>query len=159
MEPKIEWLDAKKLLGMHTSMSVVNNQTANLWKAFRPRINEIEQIKSTDFFSLEVYPSLDYFSTFDPAAVYQKWAAVEVASWENIPDGMGKLLVPEGLYAIFRYRGSARKAAGFYQYIYGEWIPKSAYQLDNRPHFALMGAKYQGDHPESEEDLFIPIKA
>jgi AraC family transcriptional regulator len=30
--------------------------------------------------------------------------------------------------------------------------------MDNRPYFALMGEKYKGENPESEEDFWIPVK-
>ncbi|MEP1984886.1 MAG: GyrI-like domain-containing protein, partial [Maribacter dokdonensis] len=40
-----------------------------------------------------------------------------------------------------------------------EWIPNSEYQLDGRPHFEVLGAKYKNNDPNSEEEVWIPIKA
>lgn len=157
MEPNIAKLDSKKLIGMRTVMSVANNQTHTLWRNFMPRRNEVPNRKNTYFYSLEVYPSIHYFREFAPTASFEKWAAVEVESWENIPEGMETLAIPEGLYAVFAYRGTQSEAAKFYQYIYGSWMPQSAYLLDERPHFALMGDRYRGDDPESEEDIYIPV--
>ncbi|HLT33108.1 MAG TPA: GyrI-like domain-containing protein, partial [Aquaticitalea sp.] len=57
-------------------------------------------------------------------------------------------------YLNFRTLGSNLKFT--YQYIYGQWIPNSEYELDDRPHFALMGEKYKD--PESEEEFWIPIR-
>ncbi|MFM9945765.1 MAG: GyrI-like domain-containing protein, partial [Bacteroidia bacterium] len=42
--------------------------------------------------------------------------------------------------------------------IYGTWIPNSEYNLDNRPHFEILGEKYKNNHPDSEEEIWIPIK-
>ena len=36
--------------------------------------------------------------------------------------------------------------------------PKSKYELDKRPHFALMGEEYKNEDPDSEEELWFPIK-
>jgi len=34
-------------------------------------------------------------------------------------------------------------------HIYGEWLPKSNYQLDNRAHFEVLEANYQSNVPNS----------
>jgi hypothetical protein len=30
--------------------------------------------------------------------------------------------------------------------------------LDNRPHFEILGEKYKNADPDSEEDVYIPVK-
>jgi len=30
--------------------------------------------------------------------------------------------------------------------------------LDNRPHFEVLGEKYKNGDPESEEEIWIPVK-
>jgi AraC family transcriptional regulator len=62
-----------------------------------------------------------------------------------------------GDYAVFNYRGSSADPRIF-QYIYGEWIPNSEYVLDDRPHFEILGEKYKNNDPNSEEEIWIPIK-
>ncbi|MEO0474076.1 MAG: GyrI-like domain-containing protein [Bacteroidota bacterium] len=51
---------------------------------------------------------------------------------------------PAGKYAVFPYKGRPSEAMNFYQYIFVRWMPQSAYAIDSRPHFALMGDKYKG---------------
>ena len=47
----------------------------------------IKNKRNTDLISLQVYnPS--YFNSFNPAAKFEKWAAVEVEGLDAIPDGM-----------------------------------------------------------------------
>jgi AraC family transcriptional regulator len=44
------------------------------------------------------------------------------------------------------------------KYIYTEWLPNSGFQLDNKPHFEVLGDNYLGhENPESEEEIWIPI--
>ena len=71
---------------------------------------------------------------------------------------MQSLTIPEGLYAVFPYQGKPSEAMETFRYIYSDWLPNSEYEMDDRPYFALMGAKYKGEHPESEEEFWVPIK-
>ncbi|MGK2861531.1 MAG: GyrI-like domain-containing protein [Chitinophagaceae bacterium] len=45
-----------------------------------------------------------------------------------------------------------------FSYIFNTWLPPSGYDLDNRPHFEILGEKYKNDDPLSEEEIWIPIK-
>ena len=158
MEPEIEQIEETKLIGNKGKMSFVNNKTRELWQGFMPRRREITNSVSSDLYSVEIYDNPMFFKNFDPAREFEKWAAVKVSEFDNVPAGLETLIIPGGKYAVFHYKGKPGDAQGTYQYIYGQWIPNSEYELDDRPHFALMGEKYKGDDPESEEDFWIPIK-
>lgn len=71
---------------------------------------------------------------------------------------MNTFILRGGLYAVFIHKGDASKAAQTFQYIFGTWLPNSAYVLDDRPHFEILGEKYKRDSPDSEEEVWIPIK-
>ena len=45
-----------------------------------------------------------------------------------------------------------------FEYIFKEWLPKSNYILDNRPHFEVLGENYKNDNADSEEEIWIPVK-
>jgi AraC family transcriptional regulator len=45
-----------------------------------------------------------------------------------------------------------------WRYIYNEWLPNSPWELDHRPHFERLGAKYKNEDPNSEEDIYIPVR-
>jgi AraC family transcriptional regulator len=139
-------------------MSFANNQTFELWHSFMPRLKEITNRSGTALFSIEIYNDPLFFTEFDPIALFEKWAAVEIVSQEVIPAGMEILLAPAGLYAVFLHKGPATDAPKTYRYIFETWLPDSGYMLDNRPHFAVMGDKYKNNHPESEEEIWIPVK-
>jgi AraC family transcriptional regulator len=139
-------------------MSSHHNTTADLWGKFRPVSQQIKQRKGPQWFSIEVYPDL-FFSAFDPVRTFEKWAAVAVEnSTQTIPEEMEELLIEEGDYAVFTYRGSSDDVHHMYRFIYSEWIPQSEFDLDNRPHFAIMGANYKKEDPDSQEELWIPIR-
>jgi AraC family transcriptional regulator len=157
MQPKIEVLKEKRLMGKRIQMSFSDNKTFELWQSFMPRRKEIANNIGLELYSVEIYQP-HFFDNFDPTAIFEKWATIEVKDFSAIPAGLEQLLVPSGLYAVFIHKGPASDGPKTYQYIFGTWLPNSGFLLDNRPHFALMGEKYKNNDPSSEEELWIPIK-
>lgn len=156
MKPEIKTLSQKTLIGKRITMSLANNKTGELWKSFMPRRNEIKNVISTDLFSLQTYDA-NYFKAFNPNNEFEKWALSEVSETNEIPSGMEVFSLEGGLYAVFFYKG-LNTDFSIFNYIFSEWLPKSEYNLDNRPHFEILGAKYKNNDPESEEEIWIPIK-
>jgi len=158
VNPRIEVLATKKLVGMHLKMSLAINKTFELWSGFMPKRKEIQNNISTDLIAMQVYNSKYSFDNFDINAFFEKWAVVEVADFDSIPNGMEMFVLEGGLYAVFEYKGNGSDAAQTFQYIFQTWLPHSKYILDNRPHFELLGAKFKHNDPHSEEEIWIPIK-
>ena len=156
MKPRIEIAEEKKLVGHHLKMSLSNNKTGQLWGQFAPRIKEIKNKISTDKISMQVYPPL-YYQEFNPTTEFEKWATVEVSDFENMPNGMISFILKGGLYAVFDYKGSSTDHSIF-QYIFSTWLPNSQYVVDDRPHFEVLGSKYKNNDPDSEEEIWIPIR-
>jgi AraC family transcriptional regulator len=154
MTPRIEILLEKKLIGKRLQISLANNKTQELWQSFMPRQTEIQNTINTDFFAVQVYEST-YFEAFNPNAIFEKWATLEVANFDNIPAEMESFTLSGGLYAVFEHKGHS---TAIFDYIFRDWIPNSEYDLDQRPHFEILGAKYKKEDPNSEEEICIPIK-
>ena len=156
MEPRIEILSEKKLLGLRLKMSLLENKTAELWKNFMSKRHEIPNKISEDLISMQVYKPT-HFSDFNLSNEFEKWASVEVSDFNNVPSDLETFTLAGGYYAVFDYKGLSTDPSIF-QYIFGEWLPNSDYELDNRPHFEVLGAKYKNNDPTSEEEIWIPIK-
>ena len=158
MEPRIEILSEKKLIGKRIKMSLAENKTFELWRSFMPRRKEISNHLNTDLISMQVYdPSYD-FKNFNLHATFEKWAAVEVSDFNSVPDEMETFILPSGLYAVFIHKGPASTGEKTFRYIFETWLPHSNYELDNRPHFEILGEKYKNEDPTSEEEIWVPIK-
>ena len=155
MNPRIVKLKEKKLVGYHLRMSLTHNQTGQLWGQFGPKIKTIKNRVSEEKISMQVYDN-DYYQNFDPTNEFEKWAMVEVANFNEIPEGMKSFILEEGTYAVFDYKGSSADNS-IYQYIFWKWLPSSSYQIDNRPHFEILGKHYKNNDPDSEEEIWIPI--
>jgi AraC family transcriptional regulator len=157
MTPRFETLQPTLLVGMYKTMSIANNSTQDLWQSFMSHHKTISNRSDAILYSVEVYPSLAYFKNFNPQAEFQKWAAVAVQSVTTIPENMQSLEL-KGDYVVFTYKGLASEVYKAYQFIYSEWLPASKYELCNRPHFSKMDSAYNPKDPNSQEDLWIPVK-
>lgn len=156
MIPRIKSINEKKLVGKQLRMSFADYKVAELWKSFMPLRKEITNNLTNDLISLTVYTPT-HFTDFKPANEFEKWAAVEVADFNTIPDKMESFILTAGLYAVFDYKG-LNTDNSIYQYIFSTWLPDSNYVLDDRPHFEVLGNKYKNNDPASEEEIWIPIK-
>lgn len=158
MNPEIRTLPTKKLIGKNLEMSYVTNRTGELWRSFMPRRKEISNTIDKELYSMQIYPRIFNFQNFNPNDIFTKWAAIEVSNFEEIPEEMSSYTLNGGLYAVFTHRGSSLDFQRTFQYIFGEWLPNSDYTVDDREHFELLGEKYKNESPDSEEEVWIPIK-
>ena len=152
-EPLVRDFPESRMVGVACRMSYAKNKTADLWRSFMPRLKEIGPRDSNDLYSLQVYPPGFDFS---PHTEFVKWALAPVAGLGVPPEGMELFTIPGGLYAVFHYRGRAGDPA-IYQYIFSKWLPRSCYSLDNRPHFEILGEKFDPFSIHSEEEIWIPV--
>ncbi|MGL2986173.1 GyrI-like domain-containing protein [Flavobacterium sp. RSSA_27] len=153
LKPTLITLTETKLVGKKRSMSLLDNQTQALWQDFMLNRKGITNRIGNDFYSVQNY-SKDYFETFNPAKSFEKWAAVAVNAFENIPENMESFTLPTGLYAVFEHKGMD---TAIFQQIFTDWLPNAPYILDHRPHFELLGENYKNGDPNSEEQIWIPI--
>ena len=123
-----------------------------------PRRKEIKNNLTDELFSMQVYDQLPDFKNFNPHRSFEKWAAAEVADFDTIPDGMESYVLTGGLYAVFLYKGRASEGSQTFRYIFGTWLPDSDYELDHREHFEILDERYKNEQPDSEEEIWIPIR-
>ncbi len=158
MEPRIEVITGKMLIGKRLKMTFSNNRTFELWHGFMPHRSMIRNNLNQELISLQIYDHVLELKDLSTETTFEKWAAVEVSGFGDIPEGMETLVVPGGAYAVFLYKGTPEMFKETFLWILGTWLPVSGYLLDDRPHFEILGEKYIRNHPDSEEDVWIPIK-
>jgi AraC family transcriptional regulator len=158
MLPHIRQIEPIKIIGLRQSMNFANNTTHELWKSFMPRLKDVRDKVPANRISLQHYPE-GFFREFNPNAVFEKWAGVEITGFTNVPEGMETYTIPAGLYAVFHYKGNSNNAPAVFRYILADWLPQSGYTLDIRPHFEILGDKYKNGADDSEEDIYIPVKS
>lgn len=159
MKPRFEDIKERKLIGMRIAATISFDDTAQLWKKFVSRQDEIKNKMDSGYYSLQVYPENMKMEDFTESTTFERWAAVEVNAYEYIPDGMEEKLLAGGKYAVFTHIGPVKTFVETSNYIYSEWLPASEYKLDARAHFERLGEKFYGpEHPESEEEIWVPVR-
>ncbi|WP_224482916.1 GyrI-like domain-containing protein [Robertkochia aurantiaca] len=156
MTPSIKYLDSIQIKGISTGTSFVQNNTRTLWNSFMTGLS-LSGRRPDMLYSVDIYPE-NYFEGFDPTLEFTKWAGVQASEKTAKDSDLDLLHIPAGYYAEFLYQGKASEAAAFYREIFSDWLPRSKYLLDNRPHLAVMGKEYRGEDPLSEETILIPVK-
>ena len=154
---EIKELKPKKLAGMNIRTSFANDKTPELWRNFMPRRKEITN-GSRELYSLQVYPRQFSFGNPDLSMSFTKWALLEVPATSPVNEPFQEFNLDGGVYAVFYYKGSYKDFAPAYHFIFNEWLPASGYVVDDRPHFEILGEKYKNDDPDSEEEIWIPIR-
>lgn len=140
-------------------MSLLDDKTAELWRSFmidRHLIgNAIDELNK---YSIQVYDQLIDEKHFNPRMEFTKWAAVEVHDLIGVPENMDTLELPGGKYAVFLHKGLPVEFPKTAEFIFGTWLPGASFKLDKRPHFEVLGPDYKNNHPESEEEVWIPVR-
>jgi AraC family transcriptional regulator len=152
--PSIKTHPTTTLIGKSQTMTFAQDLSVAMWQGFMPRRHAIANRLGEELYSVQVYPE-DF--DFGMHTVFTKWATVPVTDNSVLPEGMETLVIPEGLYAVFLYKGIPADAEPFFRYIFTEWLPASGYSLDQRPYFEILGAKYKHNDSTSEEEVWIPI--
>lgn len=159
MEPRIVEVAERKLVGMKTETRLIDNQIPRLWQTFMPQRSTIKNSLLTGFFAVHERDLAVNFENFTPSTLYTSWAAIEVSAQEQIPEGMEARTLSAGLYAIFIHKGPTQNFKPTMDFIYGQWLPASPYELDERDQFEIMAEDYLGpNHPEAEEEVWVPVR-
>ena len=158
MFKRIQNLEKKLLCGLYLEMSMANNRTQELWSSFMPLKKTIKNGIGSDLYSMQIYDKGADFKTMKPTSVFTKWAAIEVSDHSNIPDTVMPYVLNSGLYAVFIHKGLPQDFHKTFNYIFREWFPNAAYEIDQREHFELLPETYRPDDPMAEEEIWIPVK-
>ena len=157
-ETKIIETAARKLVGARITTTLLEHRESELWRGFRSRFSEIPDRFGTDFFSVKVYPAEYSFSHFDLNAKFDKWATIGVSRFADEYDDFETLTIPAGKYAVFIHRGTPAMASVTFGHIFGTWLPKSGFEIDNRPHLDVLGESWRPFDENAEEEIWVPIR-
>jgi len=143
---------------MAAKMSVASDTTPDLWRRFMPRRKEIQNTVTDAFYSVQNFYGSKGFEGFTPETVFEKWAAVEVANADDVPDGMQLFVLRGGHYAVFDHCGLPGEFAKTLNFIFSQWLPRSEWRLDDRQHFEILLPGWRADDPDATEEVWIPLK-
>lgn len=156
MDHRIEHIEQLRLIGVKKEMSMLDNMTGEIARTFMQGYIAAKGSKPVPSYAVDYYPD-NYFQDFDPSRPFEKAIAATADLFTQLLEGFTELSVPAGKYAVFNYKGKPSEAKIFFQELYTQYLPSVGLGLDSHPHLALMDEEYLGEHPESEELIFIPV--
>ncbi|THH39473.1 GyrI-like domain-containing protein [Neolewinella litorea] len=147
------------LVGLSQLTTLAALDTPTLWRAFAPRIGEVNARADAYRYAVREYPTAGQPLRLEPDTEYREWAAVALTNADDsLPEGLQLLKIPGGIYAHCIHRGLASEFGRTLDYLFRTWLPASGYSVDNsRPHFERMGPNYRLDDPEATEEVFVPV--
>lgn len=159
MEPKIVKRDAIKLIGIMYYGDNKNWEIPKIWQEFVPMMGQIPNSLPVH----EGYGLCFYTESFSKSSLFYYLAGVPVSSLEEIPIALVGKTLPASEYAVFTHKstiaGKGSTIKDTYAYVYGTWLPKSPYVNPYAYDFEYYDERYKGnDNPESEIDVYIPIR-
>jgi AraC family transcriptional regulator len=123
------------------------NEVPELWESFVPRMGEVKN---------RVDMAVSYGVMDNPdneTGEFDYIACVEVASSEELPQGMVSVKVPDQTYAAFK--AALPKVKEAFGQIYGEWFPGSGYKRTPGPEFEFYGEEFGVDQTIY---IYIPVQ-
>jgi AraC family transcriptional regulator len=151
MEPVIITKPTFSVVGMQYIGKNQNQEIAQMWGEFNPRMKEIEGFVEGNAYGVcSMVPgapdSIDYVAGF------------EVSGNETLPEGMVSVKVPEQRYAVFEHRGSLEKLPETFHIIHEVWLPKSGYRHANGPELEVYDERFTNFSPDSVLYIYIPVE-
>ena len=146
---------AKQLTGMkcRSSMQSASTDCGALWQTFGPRMGELSgggcgcECGCTGAFGI---------SLMHDETGFDYWAAVEAKPGTPVPEGMGTIEIPAGVYAKCSVSGLAQLGDA-YKFVYGVWASgNTEYTLRyDAPCFEWYPPNWQ---PTDLLEIFAPVR-
>ena len=84
-------------------------------------------------------------------------AAVEVASFDDLPTDLGRMIVPAARYAVFRHEGDAWTLPDTWARAINDWLPLSNFDDRETPAFERFAADFDHRHGTGLVEIFLPV--
>ena len=157
MEYKIVEKGEIKLVGLNERIVMPNNTIPQLWEKFSARAAEIKNNVNTGWYGVADNMAPEAYE-------FDEMAAVEVSTFDDIPEGMATKVIAPQKYLVFTYKGKISCEDGkpdlskTYEYLYDKLLPSTEFQVDKNFNFELYDERFKPESDDSEFDIYVPIK-
>lgn len=160
VHPKIVVLPEIRVAGLRGETTLRDNRLPALWARANAMVEQIpDRVPGARGIGICEACGENTLYTMHDDVVFSEVAGVEVSSFRGLPEPFAAKTLPGGRYAVFTHRGSLSRLQQTYQYIWGTWALNTPEELDMREDFEVYDRRFLGfDHPDSEIDLYIPVR-
>lgn len=160
VHPKILELPEIMVAGVRGTTTLRDNRLRALWERANSLYTQIpNRIPGGRAFGICEACENNTLYTMNEDIFFTEVAGMEVSSFEGLAEPFVAKTIPGGRYAVFTHRGTLRMLPQTFDYIWGTWFLTTKEEMDGREDFELYDQRFLGyDHPDSEVDLYIPIR-
>ena len=150
-EPRIEKRGALLLAGLSRRYTMGTNAAIpSQWQAFAPRIGHVpDQCLPTGY---------GVVYNIDDEENHEYLCAVEVSSFDRIPDDLSRLRLPEQRYAVFQHDGHVSGIRQTCIAIWNDWLPDSKHEPADAPFFEHYRESFDPRSGIGGIEVWLPIR-
>ncbi|MFB3881261.1 MAG: GyrI-like domain-containing protein [Armatimonadota bacterium] len=149
-EPRFVEKGAFIVAGVRYEGDNAKGEIPGLWETFLPRMGELSAVTADPHGAYGISRALAKV----PPSTFEYLAGMAVNSKEKLPEGMVAWEIPAHTYAVFRANGvpDLMRVIG---YVYGEWLPKSGYEMADSYTFEYYGETFPTD---GVIEVYFPVR-
>lgn len=152
MEPvRFETLPAFKVMGMKYRGNNANQEIAQMWGRLNPLAHEIPMTGECAYGVCLMLPG-------ESAGIFEYVAGFKVDQYDQVPEGMVVVDVPENRYAVFAHRGSLETLKDTYSAICDDWFTRAGYKPTGGYDMEVYTEEFKDFAPDSVFYIYEPIK-
>lgn len=94
-----------------------------------------------------------------PAQSFEYMSGAEVAAFEALPIGLGRMRVPAQRYAVFEHAGHVSTLRETWGAIWHDWVPRSGIKPADTPDFELYGERFDPATGTGVVEIWFPVES
>lgn len=153
-EPTVVELPERLMVGLEYIGKNQNGEIPALWAAFNRREGEVRSRIATDT-AIGLCGSVE---NPKEECEFSYVAGFFVDRADDLPPGMVARKVPAGQYLVFTHEGGPEVLGKSYEYIWGTYLPNSAYQPAGSHDYELYDERFNAASPTWVMEIHIPVR-
>ena len=160
LSPEIVTFQPKSVVGFRFDMSIEKNNSIEMWEKLNAQLAKQNYISmNKNRYSIYETGGTCLSNTFNKNSKATVFIGIETSCGSNVPKGMKLKEISGGRYAKFIHKGTVKNLLSTYYYIWGVWLPKSSFQLDDRDDLECYTEQFLGaENEESQIEIYFPIQ-
>lgn len=138
-------------IGVDTSVQKASQDCPKVWQTFMERYKEIKNyVGGMKNYGVAINPN-------EKECTFRYVASAEVSEFEDIPEGMEKVEIPEENYFVFLHKGKLDKLGQTYGAIMEEMEKEPKKKQKEEFWVEFYDHRWKKDKDESEFEIWIPV--
>jgi AraC family transcriptional regulator len=153
-EPRFESRAEFHVVGLYIEDTMESQAIMDLWINFFKNKHKISAKTGKGEYGIT-----SMLENYDPETHmgYRYIVGTRVKNTKNVPKNMIAHTVPEAYYAIFEHHGLINSVDTTFSYIFGEWLPRSGYEVVQKDIFEYYDSRFKHNSEDSIMEIWVPV--